>query len=75
MLAKTEDFNVLYNDKLVVVLVEDCAINNVSQVLLVALGEVHHGLCITHGCAMETFSFRVLSDAFEKCTDCSRELL
>lgn len=75
MLAKTEDLNVLDNNELIVILVEDSAINNVPQVLLVALGEVHHSFCITFGGTVKTFSFRVLSDAFEQSADCSRELL
>lgn len=75
MFAKTEDLDVLYNDKLIVILVEDSAVNNVPQVLLVALGKVHHSFCITFGGTMKTFSFWVLSNTLEQRTDCSRELL
>lgn len=75
MFAETENLNVLYDDKLVVILVEDSAINNVPQILFVAFGEVHHSLCITLRRAMKAFSFWVFSDTFEQCTDCSGELL
>lgn len=74
MFAKTEDFDVLYDDELIVVFVEDSAINNVPQIFFVAFGEVHHSLCITLRRAMKAFSFWVFSDAFKQCTDCTREL-
>jgi hypothetical protein len=75
MLAETEDLDILYDDKLIVIFMKDGAVNNVSQVLLVAFGKVHHSFCITFGGAVKTLSFRVLSDALEQGTDCSRELL
>jgi uncharacterized protein (DUF1684 family) len=74
MLAETEDLDILYDDKLIVVFVKDGTINNVSQVLLVAFGKVHHGFRITLGRAMKTLSFRVFSDTLEQGTDCSGEL-
>lgn len=75
MLAKTEDLNVLDNDELIMILVEDSAVNNVPQVLLVALGKVHHSFGITFGGSMKTLSFWVLSNALEQSADCSGELL
>jgi hypothetical protein len=74
VLAKTENLNVLYDDELVVIFVEDSAVNNVPQVLLVALGKVHHSFCITLRSTMETLSFRVFSNTLEQSTDCSGEL-
>jgi hypothetical protein len=58
MLAETENLNVLHDDELIVIFVEDGAVNNVSQVLLVAFGKVHHSFCITFGGAPESFSMR-----------------
>ncbi len=49
VLAQTEYLNVLDDDELVVVLVEDCAVNEVSHVLFVALGEVHQGFGVAFG--------------------------
>jgi hypothetical protein len=74
MLAQTEDLDILYDDKLIVVFVKDGTINNVSQILLVTFGKVHHGFRITFGRAMETFSFRIFSNTLEQGTDCSGEL-
>jgi len=74
MLAKTENFNVLYDDELIVIFVEDSAINNVPQVLLVALGKVHHSFCITFGSTVKTLPLGILSDTLEQSTNCSREL-
>lgn len=39
MLAETEDLDVLHNNQLVVTLMEDSTIHNVSNVLLVSLCE------------------------------------
>lgn len=75
VLAKTENLNVLHDNKLIVIFMEDSAVNNVPEVLLIALGKVHHSFCITFGCTMKTLSFRVLSDTLEQSTDCSGELL
>ena len=75
VLAKTEDLNVLYDNELIVILVEDSAVDNVPQVLLVALGKVHHSFCITLRGTVKTLSFWVLADTLEQSTDCSGELL
>jgi hypothetical protein len=74
MLAETEDLDILYNDKLIVVFVKDGTINNVSQILLIAFGKVHHGFRITFGRAMKTLSLRILSDTLEQGADCAGEL-
>lgn len=74
VLAKTENFNVLDNDQLVVVLVENRAIDNVPQILFITLCEIHHSFCVTLGRTMKTLSFRVLADALEKSAHCSRKL-
>lgn len=50
VLAEREDLDIFHNDQLVVVLVEDSAIDNVAEVLLVALGEEQHSLGIALRC-------------------------
>lgn len=75
MLAETEDLDVLYDDELIVIFVEDSAINNVPQILFVTFGEVHHSLCIALRRTMKALSFWVFSNAFKQSTDCSGELL
>lgn len=39
VLAEREDLNVLHDDELVMVLVEDCSVDDVAQVLLVSFCE------------------------------------
>lgn len=46
MLAKRKDLNVLHNDELIVVLVKNCAIDDVKKILLVSLCEKQHGFRI-----------------------------
>jgi len=46
VLAQGKDLNVSHNDQLVMVLVEDGAVDNVPQVLLVALCEEEQRLCV-----------------------------
>lgn len=75
VLAKAKDFNVFDNDQLIVILMEHGAINNVSQVLLVTLGKVHHSFCVTLGRTVEPLPLGVLANAFEECANCSREFL
>lgn len=75
VLAKRKNVNVLDNDQLVMVLVEDGAVDQVPNVLLVALGEVQHGLGISLGGLTKTFSLGVLSDTFKNGSDSSGQLL
>lgn len=65
MFAEGEHLNVLDNDQLIVVLMENCSIDKISDIFFVAFGEVEHGLGISLGGPPQTFSFRVLSNAFE----------
>lgn len=70
-----EDIDVLDNDQLIVVLVENSVVDQVPNILLVALGEIEHGLGISHGGLTKSFSFRVLADTFQDCADSSGHLL
>ena len=65
MLAHAEDLDILDNDHLAVPLVEDGVVDNVLDVLLVALGEEHEGLGVALGGGQEALPVRVLSDALE----------
>jgi hypothetical protein len=73
--AKRIDVNVLDNDQLIVILVEDSAVDQVPNILLVTLGEVKHGLGVSLGCLTKPFSLRILADAFENRADSSGQLL
>lgn len=64
MFAETEDFNVLHNNHLVVALVEDGVVDDVSDVLLVAFCEEQHCLRISGGRIEYSLSVRVLTNAF-----------
>ena len=75
MLAKREDLNVPHNDELVVVFVEDCAVDNVAQVLLVALGEEEQRLRISVWCVEETLAVGVFAQALQHGPDGARQLL
>jgi hypothetical protein len=75
MLAQGEDIDILDNHQLIVVLVEDRTVHQVPDILLVALGEVKHGLGVSQGGLAETLTLWVLSNTFEDCPDGSRKLL
>jgi hypothetical protein len=63
--AQREDLDVLDNDKLVVVLVEDGAVHNLAQVLLVTLGEEEEGFRIAVGRVAEALAVGILANALE----------
>ena len=65
MLAQREDLDILHNNELVVVLMEDSTIDNVTHVLLVSFGEEEHGLCISIRRITQSFALRVFSYAFK----------
>jgi hypothetical protein len=65
VLAHGEDLNVFYNDQLIVVLVEDGAIDDAIEVFLVALCEKQHCLCIALRGLQKSFSVGVFSNALQ----------
>lgn len=65
MLAHAEDLNVLHDDHLVVALSEYGAIDDVPDVLLVALGEEQHGLRVPFGSGQQSLSVGVFAHAFQ----------
>lgn len=75
MFAHREDVNILDDDQLIVVLVEDSIVDQVPNILLVALSEIEHGFGIPQGGLAKSFSFRILADAFQDCADSPRHLL
>jgi hypothetical protein len=75
VLAQGEDLNVLHYNHLVVVLVEDSAINDVSQILLVALGEEQQGLRIALRCVQQPLTVRVLAQALQHSAYSAGQLL
>jgi hypothetical protein len=44
------DFDIFYNDKFVMIFVENCTIDNLAQVFFISFCEVEQCLCITIGC-------------------------
>lgn len=75
MLAHREDVDVLDDDQLIVILVEDSVVDQVPNILLIALSEIEHGLGISHGGFPKSLSFRVLTDTFQDRADSSGHLL
>ena len=65
MLAKRENLNVLDNDELVVVLVKHRPVDNVPNVLFVALCKIQHCLGISFRRAADAFSVRVFTDTLQ----------
>jgi len=64
MFTKGEDLNILDDDHFVVVLVEYGVVDDVPQVLLVALCKIHHGCRITMWCLQQAFSLWIFPNAF-----------
>jgi len=63
MLALGEEFDVFYDDHLVVVDVEESFVENLGHIHRVAAGEKCHGLFHALGCAEEAVACGVFSDA------------
>lgn len=55
--------------ELVVVFFEDGVVNDLLEILFVALGEVEHGLRVAHRGVAEALAVGVLADAFQQCAD------
>lgn len=75
MLAQTKDLNVLDNDELIVIFVEDGAIYNVSQILLVSLGEEHHGFCVAFWSTVQSLPVRIFANTLEDGANSPGQLL
>lgn len=73
--AEGENFNIFDDDQLIVVFVENCAINEVSHVLFITFGEKHKGFGITFGGMEEAFSGRIFANTLENRADSSRKLV
>ena len=71
VLTERKDLDVLDDDELVVVLVEDGAVDQVSDILFVPLCEEHQCLGISLRRLSQALSFRVFTDAFEDGFDCA----
>lgn len=75
VLAQGEDLNVLYNHELVVILVEYSAINNVAQILFVALCEEQQRFRVPVWRRQQALAVGILADAFENRPDGASQLL
>ena len=75
VLAEREDLNVLHNNQLIVILVEDSAVNDVAKILLVALGEEQHSLSIALWGIQQTLAVGILTKAFQHSPHSTRQLL
>ena len=64
MLAETINLDILHNHQLIVILMEDSAVNDVSQVLLIAFREEHHCLCVSFGSTVQALSIWIFANAF-----------
>lgn len=75
MFAKAEDLNVLDDDHLIVSFAEDGSVDDVFDIVLIALGEGQQGLCVTGGCIEKALSVWVLADALKQGSDGAAHLL
>jgi hypothetical protein len=73
--AQAEDFNILHNHQLIMPLMEDCVVNNVSHILLVSLCKEQQSFGISVWCRKKAFAVGVLANAFENSADSAGELL
>ena len=67
--------DILDNNQLIMVLVEDRAIDQVPHVLLITLGEIEHRLCVPGRSLPKPFSLRILPDTLEDCLYGPRQFL
>ena len=74
MFTQTENLYILNNYELIVPLMEDSFVDNVSNVLLVTLGKEEHCSCVTLWCPKQSFAFRILTYTFENSTNSTRHL-
>lgn len=74
VLAERKDLDVLHNDELIMVLVEDGAVDNVKQVLLVSLCEEQHSLRVALWGLEKALTVGVLAQAFENGPNSARQL-
>lgn len=75
VLAQAGDINVLDDDHLVVILVEDGVVDDIPNVLPVALGEGHDRFGVAFGRVEEARSVWVFADGLEDGLDCVLDLV
>jgi len=59
--------DILDNDQLVMILMEDRTVHNVSQILFVSFCEKHHGFGIPFWSIAQSLAIWILADAFKDC--------
>ena len=75
VLAKGEDLDVPHNDELVMVLVEDSTVDDVAQVLFVALCEKEQRFRVALWCVEQPLTVGVFAQTLEHSPDSARQLL
>ena len=65
MLTQREDLNVFDNDELIMIFVEDCSIDQITDILLIAFSKVKHGFCIALRCSSQTLSVWIFPYTFQ----------
>lgn len=73
--AHGEHLDVFYDDELVMALVEDSFVDEVLDVLLVALGKEKHSFCVAVWSGEETLAVWVLSQTLEDSAHSTSQLL
>jgi hypothetical protein len=73
--TQRENFDILHNDQLVMVLVENGTIDQIPDILFVALGEVEHSLGITLRGFTETLTLWVFTNTLQNCSHGTGKLL
>jgi hypothetical protein len=67
MLAKGEDFNILYDYELVVVFVEYSAVHDFAQVFFVAFRKEEERFCVAIWGIQQAFTVEVFANALQYC--------
>lgn len=75
VLAQREHLDILDDNQLIVIFMENSTVDEIPNILLVSLCEVKHSLGVSLGRLPQSFSLRVLSDAFQNSSHSTGQLL
>ena len=75
MLTQGKHIDILHYDQLVMVFVENCAVDQVPHILLITLGEVKHGLGVPFRGLSKTLTLGIFTNTFQNRPHCPSKLV
>jgi hypothetical protein len=75
VLAQRVHLDILDNDQLIMIFVEDRAVDQIPHVLLIPLREIEHRLRVPLRCLAQALPVRIFPDTLQNRLDGSRQLL